>query len=365
MHILIVKLGSIGDVIHTLPALAAIKRALPRANVSWVVERRAAEILRGNPLLERVIEIDTRRLREKSKSLNAESNFVAKLRGAQDQFRELRETKFDVAIDFQGLIKSSFVARLSGAKRRYGFDAHSMREPAGRFLLTDTFPVSSGVHVVEKNLALAARALNISVPKYASDFEFPISITTAHQIESTEATQNANDFAILNVGGGWPTKLWSAARFSQLADGLLSQYSLRSLVTHGGGSEKELAESIVAGTLPGAAQAVNLSLKSFYSLAQRARVYVGGDTGPTHLAVAAGAPIVGLFGPTEWWRNGSPRRDDICVERNDIGCRENCHRRQCANWICMDIETERVLASIGERMRRAERARDAGILIGV
>jgi ADP-heptose:LPS heptosyltransferase len=98
---------------------------------------------------------------------------------------------------------------------------------------------------------------------------------------------------------------------------------------------------------------VSLSLKGFYALARRARVYVGGDTGPTHLAVAAGTPVVGLFGPTEWWRNGSPRAEDICVERTDIGCRENCHRRSCRNWICMEIEVDRVLRAVEERLRRA------------
>jgi ADP-heptose:LPS heptosyltransferase len=93
-----------------------------------------------------------------------------------------------------------------------------------------------------------------------------------------------------------------------------------------------------------------LSLKGFYSLARGASVYVGGDTGPTHIAVAAGTPIVGLFGPTEWWRNGSPRGEDICVERNDIDCRVDCHRRSCSKWICMDIEVERVMKAVERRL---------------
>jgi ADP-heptose:LPS heptosyltransferase len=95
-----------------------------------------------------------------------------------------------------------------------------------------------------------------------------------------------------------------------------------------------------------------LSLKGFYELARRARVYVGGDTGPTHLAIAAGTPVVGLFGPTEWWRNGSPRAADICVERNDIDCRVDCHRRACAKWICMDIEVRTVLNAVSARLER-------------
>ncbi|GAC1399675.1 MAG: hypothetical protein NVSMB56_14700 [Pyrinomonadaceae bacterium] len=105
-----------------------------------------------------------------------------------------------------------------------------------------------------------------------------------------------------------------------------------------------------------AAVAVNLSLKGFYELAKRAQIYVGGDTGPTHLAIAAKTPIVGLYGPTEWWRNGSPRAEDICVDRMDIGCREDCNRRTCDKWICMDIEVMRVTNAVTERLKRANEA---------
>jgi ADP-heptose:LPS heptosyltransferase len=92
------------------------------------------------------------------------------------------------------------------------------------------------------------------------------------------------------------------------------------------------------------------SLKGFYELAKRARLYVGGDTGPTHIAVAAGTPIVGLFGPTEWWRNGSPDPEDICVGRNDIDCRVDCHRRTCSRWICMESTVDTVFAACVQRL---------------
>jgi ADP-heptose:LPS heptosyltransferase len=103
-------------------------------------------------------------------------------------------------------------------------------------------------------------------------------------------------------------------------------------------------------------------LKGFYALARRAALYVGGDTGPTHLAVAAGAPVVGLFGPTEWWRNGSPRAADVCVERTDINCRADCHRRSCSAWVCMDIEVARVAAAADERLGRAAASKRAEAL---
>jgi ADP-heptose:LPS heptosyltransferase len=120
-------------------------------------------------------------------------------------------------------------------------------------------------------------------------------------------------------------------------------------VTYGPG-ERELAEAVSQSATSGKAVPVSLSVKGFHSLAKRARVYVGGDTGPTHIAVAAGAPIVGLFGPTEWWRNGSPYQEDICVDRTDIGCRVDCHRRSCSKWICMDIEVERVFDAVRRRI---------------
>ena len=90
--------------------------------------------------------------------------------------------------------------------------------------------------------------------------------------------------------------------------------------------------------------------RHLYALARMSKVYIGGDTGPTHLAVAARTPIVGLFGPTEWWRNGSPRAEDVCVERTDIDCRVDCHRRSCSKWICMDIEVERVFRAVEKRL---------------
>jgi len=345
MRILFVKLGSIGDIVHTLPALAAVRRALPRAEISWVVERRSADILKDNPFINNLIEVDTKALRRWPMSGET-------LPTTRRQLRRLRASPFDLAIDFQGLLKSSLIARLSGARRRVGFARAHLREPASRFLLTKTVEVPARTHVIRKNLTLAAGALGIHVPTNADEFEFPVAVSRVHEREADEIVRSVGEkYAILNPGGGWPTKLWDAARYGALADALLLNYGLRSVVTYGPG-ERELAERVVESSRTGAALAASPSLKGFFALARRAVVYVGGDTGPTHLAVAAGAPVVGLFGPTEWWRNGSPRADDICVEREDIGCRTDCHRRSCSNWICMDVSVEQVLSFAGERLRR-------------
>jgi heptosyltransferase-1 len=342
MRILIVKLGSIGDIVHTLPALAAIRKAMPHAEISWVVESRASEILRDNPLLDRLIEVDTKALRRGLMSGET-------LRAPRQQLRQLRASAFDLALDFQGLLKSATIARLSGARRVFGFSRDGLREPASRILLSKSIPISKNSHVIRKNLALARGALGISISDDPNDFEFPIATNSIHRAEALNASAES-DYAILNPGGGWPTKLWSAERFGRLADELWSHYGLHSLITHGPG-EAELAQTVLRSSRSGKARAVKLSLKGFYELAKRTQIYVGSDTGPTHLAIAAGAPIVGLFGPTEWWRNGSLRASDLCVERVEIDCRTDCHRRACSKWICMDIEVERVFQAIGQRLK--------------
>ncbi|HYN84103.1 MAG TPA: glycosyltransferase family 9 protein [Pyrinomonadaceae bacterium] len=356
MRVLFVKLGSIGDIVHTLPALAALRRARPEAEIGWAVERRAAEILRDNPLINTLIETDTKALRRWPVSGET-------LLAPRQQLRRLRASAFDISLDFQGLLKSALVARLSGAPRRVGFARESLREPASRFLLTDTVRTPARAHVINKNLSLLAGALGVAVPRDPSEFEFPVAVSAAHEREADEIVAACGEsFAILNPGGGWPTKLWDAARFGSLADAIFEETGLRSVVTHGPG-ETELAARVAAASRTGAARASAPSLKGFYALARRAAVYVGGDTGPTHLAVAAGAPVVGLFGPTEWWRNGSPRPEDVCVERTDIDCRADCHRRSCSKWVCMDIEVGRAFEAVAERLRRgrASKILDRGV----
>src|ERR671938_961805 len=186
MKILFVKLGSIGDIVHTLPSLAAVRRALPRAEISWVVERRSAEILRDNPLVNTLIEIDTKGLRRWP--LSGET-----LPATRRQLRRLRASPFDLAIDFQGLLKSALVSRLSGAPRRVGFARAHLREPASRFLLTETVGVPARANVVSKNLALVSGALGIDVPERAEEFEFPVAVSRAHEREADEIVQKVGE----------------------------------------------------------------------------------------------------------------------------------------------------------------------------
>ncbi|HVF30103.1 MAG TPA: glycosyltransferase family 9 protein [Pyrinomonadaceae bacterium] len=341
MRILFVKLGAIGDIIHTLPALNAVRHGHPDAVVSWVAEQRSAEILRGNPLIDNLIEVDTRSLRG--------GKVVEKmlLEGSK-QIRSLREHNFDVALDFQGLLKSGLIAKLSGARERWGFARTHLREPASRIFYTKAIKLPLRSHVIHANLALVTAAFNLGPDQ--DSVEFPIFTAPMDQAEAASmADRTRGDFAILNPAGGWVTKLWHARKYGQLADMIWDELGLHSVVVCGP-NEADLAAEVVANSRSGRTLIEQPTLKGFYELARLAKVYVGGDTGPTHLAIAAGAPIVGIFGPTEWWRNGSLNPNDICVERLDIGCRVDCHRRACLNWICMDVGPEVVLEAVKRRL---------------
>ncbi|MBA2607224.1 MAG: glycosyltransferase family 9 protein, partial [Acidobacteria bacterium] len=271
---------------------------------------------------------------------------------ASRQLRQLRKFEFDIALDFQGLLKSATIAKFTKAERRFGFARQNLREPASRFLLTDTIEVEQKSHVIRKNLTLAQKALNIPVP--ASDFEFPIFTGNIHKTEAEEIIkQTSSNFAILNPAGGWVTKLWHAEKFGALADKIWEENNLISVVTTAP-NEIDLARRVLQNSASGKVLLAQPTLKGFYELAKRAKIYVGGDTAPTHIATAAKTPVVGIFGPTEWWRNGSPNVDDLCIERWDIGCRIDCNRRTCSNWICMDTSVETVLKAVQKRLEKAE-----------
>ncbi|MBI3650931.1 MAG: glycosyltransferase family 9 protein [Acidobacteria bacterium] len=358
MRILIVKLSAIGDVVHTLPAVAFLKRSLPDAHISWAVERRAAALLQGSPVIDNLLEIDTRALRKnifRSTTLEALRAQLGNLSG-KDQ-----GNGFDVAIDFQGLVKSGVVMRAANAPRRIGFASDELREKFSRIFLTEQVSTSSHHHVIEKNLALARAVINSSAtqkseaksveakPPSLSAYEFPITVSSADEQYIEEAvSQRYEKFAILNPGGGWATKLWSVERFAAIADWLWQEMRFTSLVTFGPGEEK-LAQAVQSNSRHNTALPIPATLKQFVALARRAKLFVGGDTGPLHIAAACGTPVVGLYGPTAPARNGPFDTSDITVGR-DLWCRTNCHKRKCWHWECMEISVEEVTQAIAERL---------------
>jgi heptosyltransferase I len=341
MRILIVKLGAIGDVVHTLPALAALRRALPASYIAWVVERGgAAQLLGDNPRLDELIEVDTRGWR---KDLLGGATRAA-IRAA---VRRLRRPGFDVALDFQGLVKSGVIARLAGAPRRVGFSSDALREPASARLLNEQVRVDDRGHIIKKNLSLVA---HLGVPT-GGEYEFPVGLAREDELfAEKQLAMRGGEVAIINPGGGWPTKLWGVEGFAAIADRLYEAYGWRSVVTCGPG-EEPLARSVVESARSGAVETLPSTLKQFFALARRARLFVGGDTGPLHLAAAARTPIVGLYGPTPARRNGPFSEDDVVVERFDLDCRADCFRRSCGHTSCMKIPVEAVWRAVEQRVR--------------
>lgn len=356
MRVLIVKLSSIGDVVHTLPAAAFLRRALPNARIAWVVEHRAGAILKDSPVIDELIEIDSRNWRK-------EFFFGSGIGEGRARLAQLGSEAVDIAVDFQGLIKSGLLTFASRAKRRIGFETDELREKPSRVFLTEQVETSGLKHVIEKNLAIAGVALNGSAkphPEHCTsprDYEFPITVSAEDDQYAAAIIENANrnhgaQFAILNPGGGWPTKLWPSERYARLADWLWSDCGLRSFVTFGPG-EEELAQRVVDGARSNEVRAVPSTLKQYVALARRAALFVGGDTGPLHLAAASGTPIVGLYGPTSPERNGPFDNRDITVGR-DLWCRTDCHRRSCWHWECMDIHVRDVKRAILTRLSHAQ-----------
>ncbi|MGE5114140.1 MAG: lipopolysaccharide heptosyltransferase I [Acidobacteriaceae bacterium] len=297
--ILIVRLGAMGDVLHAMTAVAALRRATPGTRIGWSIERRWMELLRapdggeasvaGRKLVDTIHEVDTHTWR---KHLLRDST-ITKMRRAVGA---IRAEKYDIAIDVQGAIKSALIARLSGAPAVYGFA--KPREQMATLVYSRKVGVRAA-HVIDQNLELFSTVAGQSLS--AADFELPVSQQAERWCETTLMEVGSRKFAILNPGSGWGAKCWPAERFGEVARRLMEK-RIASVVNYGPG-EQELAKSVSAAS-GGAAHPVSCSLTELIALTRRAALFVGGDTGPLHLAAALKVPVVALFGPTEPARNG-------------------------------------------------------------
>ncbi len=278
-RILIVRLSAMGDLIHGIPVLTALRKAKPDAFLGWVAEGRNADLLEGHPALDQLIRVPRRWL----KSLRA----VRQLRS------ELRALQFDTTIDLQCLTKSAIAARLSGAPRRIGY-AGSLGRELSRLLNNELVAVDAE-HVIDRYLAIL-QPLGILDPEVG--FDLPEKTEDAQFAASTLAQLRLQSgrFAILNPGAGWQSKRWPAERYGELARRLFDEQELSSLAVWGPAAELELAEEIVAASRGAAKLAPATSMQQLASLSRQAKLFVGSDTGPLHLAVAVGTPSVSLHG---------------------------------------------------------------------
>ena len=334
MRALLVRLSAIGDVVHTLPVAAALRGR--GFEVDWVVEPAARSLVEGNPAVSRAIPAPAARL--------------AGLPRAFATARALRALRSDVALDLQGLWKSAGWARASGARRVIGFAGPWRRERLSEVLLGVRVSLSpEPAHVIDKNLALL-RALDIDAVGLRV-FPLPPAPDEARRVNEQLAAHGWRDFAVLNPGGGWPSKLWPPAAFGVLAQGLAAR-GITPVVTWGPG-EKGLADAVVASSRGTAAPCFATSLLEYAEVARRARIVVAADTGPLHLACAVGTPVVGVFGPTDPARNGPCSADDLTVRRHPL-CAP-CHRWRCDihDGVMAAVPPAEVLAAVDRRLARA------------
>jgi lipopolysaccharide heptosyltransferase I len=335
MTFLIVRLGAIGDILHAVPAAAAIRAAMPAARIDWLVDARYRRVVDLVTVVDRVVEL---------KGRSAGSWLEA--------IRSLRRHHYDIAFDFQGLLKSAVFARASGATKVAGFAMPELREKAARpfYSRAATAPAATagGRHVIEKNLALLEVA-GIQTRTIA----FPLADVASPALQAVRDTLHGEDFALINPGAAWPNKRWPAARFGELAAWLKATHGLSSVVLWGP-DERALADTVVAAANGAARRAPTTSLEDLLALSRAARVLVAGDTGPLHIAAAAGTPVVALFGPTDPTRNGPWAAGDTTVSRyNRCGCH---YKRQCtqATWCLGDVRVSDVAAAVQQRLLRAQ-----------
>lgn len=280
-RILIVRLTAIGDVVHGIPTACAIREAMPNSFLAWITEGTAGDVLDGHPALDALVRVPRRWW----KSPQA----VWQMR------RQLRELKFDIAIDLQCLTKSAATAWLSGARRRIGCAGENGRELSRWF--NNELVVANGTHVIEHYLSLL-RPLGIVSPTVR--FDLPQRAGDAEMVDRflRESGLAGRRFAVLNSGAGWPSKVWPTERYGELARYLHTKYGLKSIAAWGIAAELPMAEQIVAGSEGSALLAPPTTITELTELCRRAALFVGSDTGPMHLAVAAGTPTISMHGPS-------------------------------------------------------------------
>ena len=338
-NILIVKLSAIGDVIHALPVAHALKKCYPNARITWVVEKPAYDLLTNNPDIDEIIIFD----KPKFKSLSGI------LRHAPAFIGLLRQRKFDLALDLQGLFKSSIISFLSGADTRLVYE--NTREGSQLLSRRISGECANG-HVVDRYLDVV-RALDCQVEKPV----FTVHITPEEAaVTSRIATQVGlnldRPYVVLALGANWPNKIWPFEHFATLSDRLYKEKIIPVMI--GGPGDKVMANQLSALTdimpidLTG-----QTTLKQLAFIIKGARAFVGGDTGPMHLAVAMGTPTVALMGPTDIIRNGPYGAEHIALvtPRDCVGCWE----RNCPQQLdCLaEIEPSDVYKAVKQLLDRS------------
>jgi heptosyltransferase-1 len=349
-RILVVRLSAIGDVIHTLPASHGLRAAFPDAHIGWMIEERWAELLctpgvarrghrsAGRPLVDEVHPVNLKTWGKSFFSLSTLQR-IAKV------WNDVRDAGYDAAIDLQGAMRSAVLARFSGARIVYGA-AESRESPASLWYSKKV--VARGRHVIEQNLSVA-EAL-VGHPLKLPTVEFPHDPQAEARVQNRLAEFGVGEFAILNPGAGWGAKRWPAERYGAVARGL-ADLGVRSILNYGPG-EEELVQ-VAAKASGETTKGMSLTISELIALTRRARLFVGGDTGPLHLAAALRVPVVGIYGPTDPARNGPYGTQSIVLRSSESVTSHE--RRAEADEGMLGIGTEAVVGA-AEKLLSASRS---------
>ena len=325
---LIIKLSSIGDIVHALPFLRTLRTNHPNAYIAWIIEESFQDLIKCNPDLDEVIPVRTKYWR---KNLNTKSwNEICQTR------KLLKEHRFDWTFDLQGLIKTGFIARMTGAPNRAGFHRDNCREKINAwFNNKHSQYLSASSHIVDRCLS------QLSVlGDFHPQTEFSMLIRTedehiseAFMMENKKLTEKP--IAGINPGAGFPTKLWSIERYAQLADRLTEELGFSVLLTWGPG-EEEMVRNIADSMKQQSWIAPATTIAESIGLYKKLSLFVGSDSGPFHICWALGVPTVSVWGPTDPNRNGAYSKNHEAVFHK-LNC-SFCWKRQCplGTTECMD-----------------------------
>ncbi len=329
-RILITRLSAIGDCILTWPMLTALKKAWPTSHITWVVDCAASQLLEKHPCVDEVI-----RLRK---------GFLLRPRELYSIRNELQKRCFQMVVDPQGLAKSALLAWLSNAPIRLGFDSCQSRECASFFYTAKRHPLSQ--HIVEKQLELLEMCY-IDLPttddtgRMNVDFGWDDALLDSTEVDDAmdQLGLRAKQFVLMNPGAGWESKRWPLDRFSVLSEKIKEATGLTSVIAWGGERERDFARTIVALAPQSTVLAPPTNLVSLAQWCHRARLFVGSDTGPMHLAAAVGTPCVAMFGTSLPQRCGPYGAQHVSLQkRYDAGSAR--YRRSTTNAAMKAIEVD-------------------------
>jgi len=343
-RLLIVRLSAMGDVIHTLPAVHVLRDAFPQAHIGWLIEERWSELLcapgasrRGprsalRPLVDEVHTVNLKAWGRSPFSLST-------LQRAATVWNDVRGARYGLAVDLQGAMRSALLARFSRARVVYGA-AEPRESPASLWYTRKV--IARGRHVVEQNLSVAQAVFERELASRPPDIscDFPRDPQAEERIVHRLAELGIGNFAVLNPGAGWGAKRWPAERYGEVARKLAEQ-GVQSILNYGPGEEELVRAAEVASG--GTAKAMTCTISQLIALTRRARLFIGGDTGPLHLAAALQVPVVAIFGPTDPARNG-PYGARSIVLRSPESITSHA-RRAAADEGLLSIGCEAVLAA--------------------